>query len=91
MSKESFSLEEAQAIATELKLNFAELRCDLNEFYMGLNVELEHGLVDPETNVTNDDPIMTGKIALAHIKEFPDYYQRLAKLESEADLFWSNK
>ena len=49
-----------------------------------LDVELEHGLRDPSTNVTGDDPILTGKIALAHLKELADYYTRLAKMESEA-------
>ena len=52
---------------------------------MGMDVELEHGLRDPATNVTNDDPLTTGKIALAHLTEFPDYYTRLAKMEKEAD------
>jgi len=46
---------------------------------MGLDIELEHGLVDPNTNVTDDDEIITGKIALAHLNEFPDYYTRLEK------------
>jgi len=56
---------------------------------MGLEVELEHGARDPETNVTHDDPLLTGKIALAHLNEFPDYYTRLAKMEKEADEFWA--
>jgi hypothetical protein len=64
---------------------------DIEEFRMGLMVELEHGLRDPETNVTGDDEILTGKIALAHLKEFPDYYTRLDKLEKEADDFWAQK
>jgi hypothetical protein len=52
---------------------------------LGLGVELEHGSHDPQTDVTGDDPIMTGKIALAHLKEFPDYYTRLGKMEAEAE------
>jgi hypothetical protein len=52
---------------------------------MGLEVELEHGKRDPPTNVTNDDPVLTGKIALAHLNEYPDYYTRLAKMEKEAE------
>lgn len=52
---------------------------------MGLDVELKHGLIDPHTNVTNNDPLMTGKIALAHLNEFPDYYTRLDKMEKEAE------
>ena len=56
---------------------------------MGMDVELEHGLRDPATNVTNDDPLTTGKIALAHLTEFPDYYTKLAKMEKEAEDFWN--
>ncbi|GAG16708.1 unnamed protein product [marine sediment metagenome] len=52
---------------------------------MGLDVELEHGLIDHHINVTDDDPIMTGEIALAHLNEFPDYYTRLEKMEKEAE------
>ena len=52
---------------------------------MGSLEELEHGTRDPETNVTDDDLSQTGKIALAHLKEFPDYYSQLAALEAEAD------
>jgi hypothetical protein len=54
-------------------------------------VELEHGTVDPNTNVTDDDPVATGKIALAHLNEFPDYYTRLLELEEEAEEYWENK
>ena len=55
---------------------------------MGLDVELEHGVRDPATNVSDDDEITTGKIALAHLNEFPDYYTRLASMESEAERYW---
>jgi len=58
---------------------------DIEQYRMGLDVELEHGLVDPHTNVTDDDPVVTGKIALAHLNEFPDYYTRLEKMETEAE------
>jgi len=58
---------------------------DIEQYRMGLDVELEHGLVDPHTNVTDDDPVVTGKIALAHLNEFPDYYTRLEKMEIEAE------
>ena len=61
---------------------------DVEQFRVGMDVELEHGKVDPHTNVTNDDPLLTGKIALAHLNEFPDYYTRLIKLEEEADKYW---
>jgi hypothetical protein len=55
---------------------------------MGLNVELEHGTISPGTNITNNDPIMTGKIALAHLNEIPDYYTRLARMRKEAREYW---
>jgi hypothetical protein len=84
-----FSTEEAKRIGNELGIDWSQL--DLEEFRMGLEVELEHGTRDPETNVTNDDEILTGKIALAHVREFPDYYTRLDKLEAEAQAYWSNK
>ena len=83
-TKRSFTTEEARTIATELGVDFGALGCDLEQFRMGLGVELEHGPRDPETDVSGDDPIVTGKIALAHLTEFPDYYTRLAVLEREA-------
>ena len=83
-TKRTFTTQEAQTIATELKIDFAALGCDLEQFRMGLDVELEHGPRDPETDVSGNDPIITGKIALAHLTEFPDYYTRLAVLEREA-------
>ena len=82
--KKSFTREEAIAVANELAIDFGALKCDLEQFRMGLDVELEHGLVSPKTNVTDNDWNLTGKIALAHLNEFPDYYTRLAVLEREA-------
>lgn len=82
MSKKEFTAEEAQAIGTELGINFSVV--DTEKFRLGLAVELEHGAQDSETNVTNDDEIMTGKIAWAHLKEIPDYYTRLIRMEHEA-------
>ena len=67
------------------KLGIDWRRFDVEQFRMGLDVELEHGLHDPSTDVTGDDPILTGKIALAHLNEFPDYYTRLEKMEKEAE------
>ena len=61
------------------------------QFRAGMDVELEHGLGDAETNVTNDDPLTTGKIALAHLREFADYYTRLERMESEADDYWRSR
>ena len=89
--KKSFTRQEALAVATELGIDFTALKCNLKQFRMGLDVELEHGLRSPKTNVrspktnvTGDDWNITGKIALAHLNEFPDYYTRLAVLEREA-------
>jgi hypothetical protein len=67
-SKKSFSLEEARAVGDQLGVNWEKI--DLEQFRIGMNVELEHGAIDPATNVTNDDPILTGKIALAHFMNF---------------------
>lgn len=80
--KKSFSLEETKWIGDQLGINWN--RYDIDQFKMGLEVELEHGIVNPVTNVTNDDLMMTAKIALAHLNELPDYYTRLRKMESEA-------
>jgi len=82
--KQYFTRDQARAIATELEIDFSALGCDLVQFLMGLGVELEHGPRDTGTDVSGNDPIVTGKIALAHLTEFPDYYTRLAILESEA-------
>lgn len=60
-------------------------RYPLEEFRAGMDIEFEHGSHDPQTDVTHDDPILTGKIALAHLKEFPDYYTRLERMEREAE------
>lgn len=81
-----FTDEEARQTGEQLGIDWS--RFDLEQFRMGLDIELEHGLVDMETNVTGDDFILTGKIALAHLKEFPDYYTRLAILEDEAEREW---
>ena len=70
----NFSLEQANEVASKLGIDFSEKEYTLEEFTFGMNVELEHGTVDPATNVTNDDPIITGKIALAHLNEVPMYY-----------------
>jgi hypothetical protein len=84
-TKRSFTTDEARAVATELGIDFGALGCDLEQSRMGLGVELEHGPRDPETDVSGDDVSVTGKIALAHLTEFPDYYTRLAVMEREAE------
>ena len=66
-------------------------RFDLGQFRAGMDVEVEHGSHDPQTDVTHDDPVLTGKIALAHMKEFPDYYERLERMEAEAKREWAAK
>lgn len=77
-----FTIQEAEEISR--KLNIKWDKWDAEQFRMGMDVELEHGTVDSSTNVTDDDPLMTGKIALAHLNEIPDYYDRLKKMEEEA-------
>ena len=82
-SKKHFTAEEAKQIGESLGIDWSKY--DIEQYRMGLDVELEHGLIDPTTNVTSDDPILTGKIALAHLNEFPDYYTRLEIMEEEAE------
>jgi hypothetical protein len=85
MAKQSFTREEALEIAEKIGIDWDKEPFDLEQFRMGLDVELEHGSHDPQTNVTDDDPVLTGKIALAHLNEFPDYYTRLEKMEEEGE------
>lgn len=86
-----FNNEQVEKVAQELGIDWLQVKFDLNELKMGMNVELEHGLRDPRTNLTNDDFLMTGKIALAHLMEYPDYYQRLEKMEREAEDYWESR
>ena len=72
-------------------LNIKWDKFNIEQFRMGMVVELEHGKIDLHTNVTNNDPLITGKIALAHLEEYPDYYTRLEKMENEAEKYWKNK
>lgn len=83
--KRTFTIDEALGIADRLGLDFIEEPFDAEQFRMGLDVELEHGRRNTTTNVTNDDPVVTGKIALAHLRELPDYYTRLADVEAQAE------
>lgn len=82
------STDEAARIGNLIGIDWASARFDVEEFRAGMEVELEHGARDPATDVTGDDPIVTGKIALAHLNEFPDYYTRLKRMEDEADREW---
>jgi len=88
-TKEKFTAEQAKEVGEQLGIDWSKF--DVEQFRMGMDVELEHGLVDPHTNVTNDDSLTTGKIALAHLNEFPDYYTRLEAMEKEAEAFWEGK
>ena len=84
-----FNADEARRIGEQLGIDWATAPFDVEEFRSGMDVELEHGRHDPATDVTGDDPLTTGKIALAHLNEFPDYYTRLAAMESEAEAYWA--
>lgn len=83
--RKSFTTEQAEAVAEMLGIELAQEGIALESFRRGMEVELEHGWRDPRTNVTDDDPIVTGKIALAHLREMPDYYERLDAMEHEAE------
>lgn len=90
-NKTSFTTTEASQIAKELEIDFNKEKFSPEQFNMGLNTELEHGRKYYPTNVTEDNPLLTGKIAIAHLSEFPDYYTRLKKLEEEAKAYWSTQ
>lgn len=83
-STRHFTAETAGEIGSELGIDWDSAPFDVEQFRTGMDVELEHGLHDLVTNVTDDDPLVTGKIALAHLNEFPDYYTRLERMEGEA-------
>jgi Protein of unknown function (DUF5661) len=76
--------EEARRVGNEIGVDWSRL--DLEQFPFGMDVEFGHGSHDPHTDVTGDDPILIGKIALAHVKEFPDYFERM---EQEAERDWA--
>jgi hypothetical protein len=80
----TFTADEARTVGEQIGIDWANAPFDVEQFRSGMDVELEHGLHDPSTNVTDDDPVVTGKIALAHLNEFPDYYARLERMEEEA-------
>ncbi len=88
-SRTTFTAKEAKQVGELIGIKWKEF--DLEQFRMGMDVELEHGRRDPNTNVTNDDPIMTGKIALAHLNEIPDYYTRLEIMEQEGEAAYDAK
>lgn len=86
-----FSIEQARDIGDRIGIDWGSSRFDADQFRMGLDVELEHGRRDPETNVSDDDELTTGRIAWAHLNEFPDYYTRLAVMEAEAERYWAGR
>jgi hypothetical protein len=87
--QQQISADTATQVGAKLGIDWTKV--DREQFRRGLEVELEHGARDPETNVTNNDMVLTGKIAWAHLKEFPDYYMRLDRLEAEADAYWASR
>jgi hypothetical protein len=84
-----FTTEVAKEVGEKLGIDWTKF--DVEQFRIGMGVELEHGEVDPNTNVSDDDALTTGKIALAHLNEFPDYYTRLLEMEEVAEKFWKGK
>lgn len=88
-AKKVFTAEEAKRVGEGLGIDWSKF--NIEQFRTGMDVELEHGTVDANTNVTGDDPAITGKIALAHLNEFPDYYTRLEEMEEKAEEFWEGK
>lgn len=86
-----FTAAQARAVGEAIGIDWGRSRFDVEQFCMGLEVELEHGRRDPATNVTDDDEWTTGKIAWAHLNEYPDYYTRLAAMEAEAERYWSER
>jgi hypothetical protein len=83
IKKQQFSSKQARSVGMQLKIDLSQI--DLEQFRRGLEVELEHGAIDSETNVTGDDLVLTGKIVWAHLKEIRDYYTRLDRMEAEAE------
>lgn len=89
MSDEThFTAEQARQVGELIGIDWATAPFDVEQFRSGMDVELEHGSRDPSTDVTGSDPVVTGKIALAHLNEFPDYYTRLSAMEAEAEAYW---
>ena len=86
-----FTADEARAAGERIGIDWRTSRFDVEQFRMGMDVELEHGIQDPGTNVTDDNVEVTAKIARAHLNEFPDYYSRLAVMEADAETYWGGQ
>ena len=87
--KAVFTADQAREVGERIGIDWTASRFDVEQLRIGMEVELEHGTRDPETNVTDDDIVVTAKIARAHLNEFPDYYARLAVMEAEAEAHWA--
>lgn len=85
MADQNFTTDEARSIGEQLGVDWTSSPFDVDQFRAGMDVELEHGTRDPDTNVTGNDPLLTGRIALAHLRELLDYYTRLARMEAEGE------
>jgi len=85
MGDQTFTTNDARSVAERLGIDWASSPFDIEQFRAGMDVELEHGTRDPDTDVTGNDPLLTAKIALAHLRELPDYYTRLARMEAEGE------
>ena len=86
-----FTAEDARAAGERIGIDWSTSRFDVDQFRMGMDVELEHGTQDVATNVTDDNVEITAKIARAHLNEYPDYYTRLAVMEADAEAFWADQ
>jgi uncharacterized protein DUF5661 len=86
-----FTADQARVAGEGIGIDWTSSPFDVDQFRMGMDVELEHGTRDPATNVTDDDVTVTAKIARAHLNEFPDYYTRLAVMEADAEAYWASR
>ena len=86
-----FTADQAREVGEAIGIDWSSAPFDIDQFRAGMDVELEHGTHDPATDVTGSDPVITGKIALAHLNEFPDYYTRLARMEVDAEAAWRDR
>jgi DNA-directed RNA polymerase alpha subunit len=87
-AKRTFTVDEARTAGERIGIDWNTSQFDVEQFRMGMDVELEHGTQDLETNVTDDNVDVTAKIARAHLNEFPDYYSRLEAMEADAEAYW---
>ncbi len=86
MRDQTFTTNDARSVGEQLGIDWTSSPFDVEQFRAGMEVELEHGTRDPDTDVTGDDPILSGRIALAHLRELSDYYTRLARMEAEGEV-----